>query len=1289
MNLPKKVRRLSGKTFLSLFMWSFGLFYCVHIAHAVPLKNIQFDRINIQNEPRKDIGIGPLNAIAQDATGYMWFGGELGLVRYDAHGFVFYRADKNDPHSLNSSFIRDLVLDRQGVLWIASSDGLSRYIYELDQFENFMHTTESNSLADNSVRALAVDSQDRLYIGTLKGLSVLDKTRKHYRNYGTAEGLSDSFIRALFIDKQDRVWIGTANGGLNLFDPVTERFTHWRSDAAEPTSLPSDSVEAITEDLDGVLWVGTFGAGIARMKPDQSGFDIYQQNSEDPNSIGNNVIRELYVDSDNNLWVGIDHKGLAVFDRDREAFIHHTYSAYDATSIGSNSIRSLFEDAKGDLWVGTFPAGVNLINRAKTVFQNLKHDPENPNTLSHSGVLCLLEARKGIVWMGTEGGLSSYSPATGEFKHFRADPNGLNNLRSNAVVTIVEDDNGDLWVGTWSGGLYRFDVSAETFEVFYPDKNVPGSINSPFIWKIVRDKNNTLWIGTEAGGVSRYDRSSKQFVSYTHSEDDPTSISFNYVWTLLNDRNDVLWVGTLNGLNRMNKKEGTFTRYFHDPKDDRTLSSNRIISLFEDSRGRLWVGTEEGGLNLYWPDQQRFSKLTVKDGLPSPNIASIIEDTRGYIWVSTSNGIASIAPDNFEIQVFTTNDGIAGNVHNRDASMMDDAGRVYFGSTEGVTLFDPARLSNQSVPPKLVINGLKVLNQPVAVGSDTAILKKVVSASHSITLRYSDTMFAFDYAALSFRAPELNQYAYKLEGFDSEWNYVGSMRTATYTNIDAGNYIFRVKGANSNGLWNEAGVSLGLHILPPPWQTWWAYLAYILVVCVFVIAVFNFKVKRIELEKERRVNAKLLKLDKLKDSFLANTSHELRTPLNGIVGITESLMDGVYGVVSDGVMEKLRTIAFSGRRLAALINDILDYAKLKEQKIQLHTQAVNLRETVELVFALLMPLAQSKQIQLINSVSDSQPRVEADSNRLQQILLNLIGNAIKYTHKDHGYVRVFAEQYQTNMKISIEDAGIGIPQEDLDLIFEAFNQGDGVASQIQEGTGLGLAVSKQLVENHGGTLSAISHVGTGSTFYFTLPMSQKAEVGGPVRMAKNLLSTEQLAVKYDRSGSPAPNYVVTRNEGDLSAIAKPSWSHQCTILVVDDDAVNRIVLQGILGLHNYQVIEAKDGFEALRILHQPMQKIDLVILDIMMPGLSGFDVCATIREEHSLQDLPVIFLTAKDIESDIQRGFQVGANEFVSKPVSKYQLLPRIENCLNHVRKFNELRDRLKDYLRDALEAAD
>lgn len=1278
-----------------------------HSASSVPLENVQFDRIAVQSASGRDIGVGPLNAIVQDDLGFMWFGGELGLVRYDAHDFVFYHSDPKNPHSLSSSFIRDLLLDNEGVLWIATSGGLNRYDAQMDRFTHFMSERNnddvrsssdtgpeeagggSGALADDVTRALAVDSQNTLYIGTFNGLSILDSSRQNFKTLSEEDGLTDSYVRDVFVDDQDRVWIGTANGGLNLYEPLTGQIRHWRADDEDPRALPTDAVESIVQDHQGNIWLGTFGGGVAKLDRDMEGFTVFQHEANNPGSIGSDVIRDLYVDKDNNLWVGIDHNGLAVFDRERQRFKHFTHSAYNNTSISSNSVRSIFEDSKGDLWIGNFPTGINFVNSAKSIFRNIKHDPNDSNSLSNNGVLCLLKASNGVIWIGTEGGLSAYHPSSGRFEHYQYTPGNEDGLQSNAVVTIEEDSTGELWIGTWSGGLYRFNTITERFTAYLPDKDEPGSINSPFIWKIVRDQNDVIWVATEAGGISRYDRARDSFTAYTHNPLDPQSISFDYVWTLHNDSRDTLWIGTLNGLNRINKRNGTFKRYFHDVNNPASITSNRIISLHEDSRSRLWVGTEEGGLNLYVPETDSFEPFKNNDKLPSPNITSIVEDQRGYLWLSTSSGIASIHPDSLAVQAFTTNDGLAGNVHNRDASMVDDSGNVYFGSTEGLTVFDPEQLSYQSNPPRVVIDGFKVLNQPVAIGSEDSPLQRAIYVTDSLQLGFKDTMFSFEYAALSYRASALNQYAYMLEGFDETWNYVGSMRTATYTNIDAGTYIFRVKGANSNGLWSEQDATVKVTILPSPWKSWWAYLGY-LVACICVFwAIFNIKVKRIELEKERKVNAKLLKLDKLKDTFLANTSHELRTPLNGIVGITESLMDGVYGSVSDNILEKLKTIAYSGRRLSVLINDILDYSKLKEKKVLLNPQALNLGEVVDLVFALLSPLAQNKNITLLNHVTEQMPWVEADSNRLQQILLNLVGNAIKYSHK--GYVRVFADldEEQDRIKISIEDTGIGVPKEDLDLIFDAFNQVDSADSQQQEGTGLGLAVSRQLVELHGGRLAATSKIGFGSTFSFTLPKARSKPKQEPIRVSKNLLEAEPLSARYVSFNRESLSTSAPRGREIVHDLPGPSWAKDSTVLIVDDDPVNRMVLQGMLSLHRYRVLEARDGYEALRILAEPVHAVDLVLLDIMMPGINGFQVCEKIRLDYPMHELPVVFLTAKDIEQDVKRGFDVGGNEFVGKPVSKYQLLPRIENCLQQARLFRQLREQIKrmaqsELMRDA-----
>lgn len=812
----------------------------------------RFERLPFTGDSaNKNDNLSAVRATIKDDRGFIWFGGENGLARYDGQDLVIYQTDPNNPRSISANFIWALAIDHDGVMWVATGRGLNRYNRTTDDFDRFMFDPDAeNSISNNNINALAVDQNNNLIIGTGYGLSILNPERTRFRNYylysSTGERSSHNAIRDVFVDSRNRIWLGTSERGLNLFDRQTGKFTVYLHDPNDPQSLLDNDVAAIEEDHLGRLWVGTYNSGLSRMNPDGETFTHYRFNPAVLASLGSNNIADILEDSSQRLWVATDHGGLALYVPEKDSFRRFTHNAYDINSLSTNHPRHLYEDNQGNLWIGMFPTGVNFLDSSGAVFTNYFHKPDNPNSLSHNGVLCFFEDSDGMLWIGTENGLNAFDRQTGKFTRYYADPLNKDALRFGAVLTIEEDVNGDLWVGTWSGGVHRFDKTTGKFHNYYPDESDPGSINNEFVWKVLRDRDDTLWFATETGGLNRYVRETDSFVHYTARANDPNSIISNQLWTIMEDSKGYIWIGSLEGLDRFDKTTGTFRHFLHDPNNPNSINSQQIISLFEHSSGDIWIGTRDAGLNIYDPEMETFSTIGVSDGLPSASVSSIIEDDRGNIWVTTVNGIARIEPETRSVRTYNKSHGLVSNNFNRDATFKDKDGNLYVGGIGGFSVFHPDQLLSNSNPPPVVITGLRIFNQPVVIGGPDGILSQAITKTDALELSYRHSMFSFSFAALSYRAPESNRYAYMLEGFDQGWNEIGSQRTATYTNINPGDYVFRVKAANRDGVWNEEGAAIAIKITPPPWQTWWAYSGYGLFLFGVIVMTNKYKSLRIK-----------------------------------------------------------------------------------------------------------------------------------------------------------------------------------------------------------------------------------------------------------------------------------------------------------------------------------------------------------------------------------------------------------------------------------------------------------
>jgi len=879
--------------------------------------------------------------------------------------------------------------------------------------------------------------------------------------------------------------------------------------------------------------------------------------------------------------------------------------------------------------------------------------------LSQNSIRCILQDRKGFLWFGTEDGLNKYDGY--RFTVYKNNPNDPNSLSNDAVNSIYEDQSGVLWIGTERGGLNKLDRKKEKFTHYKNDPNNPNSLSNNRVFSIYEDRSGVLWIGNSGGGLNKFDRKKEKFTHYKNNPNNPNSLSYNAVYSIYEDPDEVgrvLWIGTLGGgLNKLDREKEAptgvaFTHYQHDPNNPNSLSDNGVLSIYEDPDevGKmLWIGTA-GGLNKFDREKGRMTHYRERDGLPNDCIYGILEDDHGNLWLSTNNGLSKFNPQTKEFKNYDVRDGLQSNEYNTLAYYKSAvSGEMFFGGPNGFNAFHPDSVKDNPYIPPVVITALARYNTDDVAGKP--IVEKGIAETPEIELSYKDNILTFEFAALNYRNTFKNQYAYKLEGFNDNWIQLGAKREVTFTNLDAGEYTLRVKGSNNDGVWNEEGTSLKITITSPWWKTWWAYTLYVLMFAGAVFGYIRYKTQAQakELARERKVNERLRQVDKLKDDFLANTSHELRTPLHGIIGITESLIDGAAGKLPEKANANLSMVVSSGKRLASLVNDILDFSKLKRQDLQVQKKPVDMRVLTDLVLKFSEPLLAGKNLLLKNEVAKDIPPVEGDENRLQQIMHNLIGNAIKFTQS--GSVTVSAKENNGMTAISVTDTGIGIPQDKFASIFQSFEQVDASIAREYGGTGLGLAVTKQLVELHGGKIWVESELGKGSTFTFTLPKSE----GTPATA-----TTTATALARVREVEAIPTSPIS----SLPLPPSPIQNGEFKILVVDDEPINQQVLANHLSLAHYDFTQAFNGEDALKAIENE-KKFDLVLLDIMMPKMSGYEVCQRLRQKYLPAELPVIMVTAKDQVQDLLEGLASGANDYLAKPFSKDELLARIKTHLN------------------------
>jgi PAS domain S-box-containing protein len=749
----------------------------------------------------------------------MWFGTQDGLNKYDGYTLTVYRHLRSDPDSLSNNTITALYQDRAGTLWIGTTVGLDSFSGGAARFTHYPDVQEEISV-------IYEDATGLLWIGTYgSGLYQYDRTTHQFVQYmpdpANPNSLSDGAVLSIYEDGSGTLWLGTADGGLNAFDPATRTFTHYQNDPANSNSLSYDRVTTIYEDRVGVFWIGTGFpydvevGGLNAFDRDSGQFTRYLHDPNDRHSLSNNHVRSIYKDQAGTLWIGTD-EGLNVFDRSTNTFTGFHHDPLNPHSLSGDTITAIYEDRTGTLWFGTDGAGVNEYTRVKEKFARYQPDPLDPNSLSSSAVGAITQDHDDVLWIGVPGeGLDSLDRVTGQFVNYSHNPDNPGSLSNNNARALYVDHEGTLWVGT-SRGLDRLErTPADKFIHYAHDPDDLASLGPGAVKAILEDHTHTLWIGTEEpASLNKFDRTSETFTRYEHDSDNPDSFINTYgIRAIYEDRAGDLWLGTYDGLVHFDRETQKFARYEHDPDDPHSLSSDFVWDIHQDSDGILWVATA-GGLDRFDQTTGQFSVYTMEDGLANDNVMCILADERGYLWLGTDGGLSEFNPQTETFTNYDESDGLASNVVMLAACHQSKSGEMFIGTLNGFNAFYPADVKDNPHVPPIVLTAFRKFDQVVEFDAP-------LSEVEEITLSYRDNFFAFEFAALDYTDPAKNQYAYMLEGFDKDWVNCGTRRYASYTNLPPGEYTFRVKGTNNDGVWNESGHAVKVTITPPFWATWW------------------------------------------------------------------------------------------------------------------------------------------------------------------------------------------------------------------------------------------------------------------------------------------------------------------------------------------------------------------------------------------------------------------------------------------------------------------------------------
>jgi signal transduction histidine kinase/ligand-binding sensor domain-containing protein/DNA-binding response OmpR family regulator len=1193
-----------------------------------------------------------VNTIIKDSKGFMWFGTLSGLNRYDGYSCKIFRQNLNDTSSLHDNNILSLFELPQGKMWVATQGGPCIYDPVTEKFDakynDYLH---SIGLPSGSIKRIIKGNNGRCWFlyddRDLYMYSVADKKAIPLRQHNNS--LSSEKITSVKETSDEKLWLLYQSGFLQLYDIKANKIIF---SSIALRGLYKENNNNLYIDNDGDLWLWSYTYGVFLFNPHNNTVKVFTENTF-PSRLNSSLVGEIVQDDKGLIWVATDHGGITLIDKKNKFKTSYLVNnPTDLKSLSQNSITAMYKDDNGIVWLGTFKQGINYLNSSILQFPHYHHQESNSKSLQYDDVNRFAEDKMGNIWIGTNGGgLIYFDRENNSFKQYLHDPYNKNSLSNNVIVSLWIDHEGILWIGTYFGGLNRFD--GKKFTRYEHNVHDSLSLSDNNVWEIFEDKEQNLWIGTLGGGLDRLDRKKDQFIHIQKKPDAHNLLPSNYISAILQDSKGNLWVGTVEGIAVFEKNRSTPVLY-HQTNNKNSLSNNTVICITEDSRGRIWVGTR-GGLNLFNEETKEFQVFTTTDGLPDNLVLNILEDQFQSLWLSTPNGLCNVVPTQSQngVTVTVINYDETNNLQSREfndnAALKTRTGELIFGGPSGFNIIYPDKIQKPAYHPNIIFTGLQILNKDIVPGemvNNRVILSKSLSQLDQIDLKYKENVFSIDFASLDFGYNARDKYAYMMQGFNSEWLYAdGNHRRVTYTNLDPGHYIFKVKVLLGDGSWSKIK-TLQINIQPPFWRTWLAYIIYFLLIAALLLLARRITVDRLhmrfEVTQKRREAERAHALEQLKTKFFTNVSHEFRTPLTLII----SPLDKIIKLATDEEQKKqLNLVQRNAKRLLNLVNQLLDFRKMEVQEIKLHPSIGDIIRFSKDISDSFIDIAEKKGIQFSFASNIENLEIYFDKDKIEKILFNLLSNAFKYTH-DNGTVSIAltynaAGSYDGDgtLAIDVKDTGIGIPADKYEKIFERFFQTEVPDSMVNQGTGIGLAITKEFVRLHNGIITVKSELEKGSCFTVILP-------------AKKI---------YESSARPT-SHLVPLEEADQILLEKGrNGEKKKTLLVVEDNEDIRFYLKDNLK-GQYHVEEATNGVEGWeKVIHL---NPDLVVSDIMMPLMDGIELSKKIKSETLTAHIPIILLTSMGNEEKQLEGFNVGVNDYITKPFTFEILASRIRNLL-------------------------
>jgi signal transduction histidine kinase/ligand-binding sensor domain-containing protein len=1064
-----------------------------------------------------------VNHVTQDSTGFIWIGTRTGLYKYDGYGFTGYFNRQEDSTSITGDYITYLYTDTRGRLWVATTLGLCRYDETLDNFINITDFIRYEELVGRRVEKTGEDSHGNIIISSNNYIFRYDETEGRFSPVLSIEG---GQVNDFLVDPSDQIWIGCSdNGGLLRYNLDTGEQELEMTAGTGNNALSNSTISRLAME-NGRLWIATLGGGINMLEISTGQLTRYPPANDDESMAVN-----AYIDNENHVWT-IDYTGLKILNRQSGTFVGYYPRPNDPLSIKS-ALSGIFQDKQGNYWLYHTPGGLGISMRMKG-FNVMDYWARDFLNTSGSNIVSIQEDAEGNLWLGNaEGGIDVYGWQNGKTIYYRHNEQDVHSLGRSSILCIFRDSRGTMWIGSYSGGLQYFDKPGRRFISYVNDPENPNSIAGNDIRSIAEDSQGNLWLAVHGKGVDKFDRKHNRFIHYNSERN---SLSNNWSFQVLINHLDELWVATAWGLNQLEKGENTFHSYYSASDDTTSLTNNEITTIYEDGNNTLWVGTSSG-LNRFNPGSKNFTRY-VNSG-ENNYIAGILSDQDNNLWISNLSGLLRFDPVDHEVKTFSSIDGLKSDEYNARSAFKNGQNTLYFGGIKGIDVFDPGKLVFNEMPPVVLIDKFKILNKALTVANSGGKLQKHISRTDKITIHYNDKVITVNYKALNFINPHTNQYAYRLDGLEEEWNYVGTSKEATYTNLDPGRYVFKVIASNNDGAWNTKGTELEIKVLPP----WYSTLVFRLLLILFVIGsvigytalrTSNLKKQKIHLERSveektrelseknnllslqannlneankllldrqnqlqqqseelksqseslAEANAELQKLNATKDKLFSIIAHDLTSPFNTMMGFTELLISQFDTTDDEKKLNYLKLIQDSSEAAYTLLQNLLLWARSQTNRISYQPQEIRVKGIIDEVVELNRGNLQAKRIGVSVECSEDL-KVIADLDMIRTIFRNLLSNAVKFTPQQ-GSIRFSVEVVKGRVNISVSDTGVGIKKEKIDELLSGGIVTPGQGTEGEYGSGLGLTLCREFIKIHKGQLRISGEKGRGSTFTFSL-----------------------------------------------------------------------------------------------------------------------------------------------------------------------------------------------------------